>query len=112
MNSSFYNSISGVKSFQFAMDVQSNNIANISTVGFKGSTPEISSLFSTTLAGTYASYANDDSLGASSQTTAFNMSQGILENTDNPFDLALGGEGWFGVQGLDGKTYYTRAGQF
>ena len=112
MNSSFYNSISGVKSFQFAMDVQSNNIANISTVGFKGSSPEISSLFSTTLAGTYASYANDDGLGASSQTTAFNMTQGILQTTDNPFDLALGNEGWFGVQGLDGKTYYTRAGQF
>lgn len=94
------------------MDVQSNNIANISTIGFKGSTPEISSLFATTLAGTYASYANDDGLGASRQTTAFNMSQGILENTDNPFDLAMSGEGWFGVQGLNGKTYYTRAGQF
>jgi len=112
MNSSLYNSVSGVKSFQFAMDVQSNNIANINTIGFKGSTPEISSLFSTMLTGTYASYANDDSLGASSQTTAFNMNQGILENTDNPFDLAIGGEGWFGVQGLNEKTYFTRAGQF
>lgn len=112
MNSSFYNSISGVKSFQFAMDVQSNNIANINTIGFKGSTPEISSLFATTLTGAYASYASDNGLGASSQTTAFNMSQGTLENSDNPFDLALQGEGWFGVQGLNGKTYYTRAGQF
>ena len=112
MNSSLYNSVSGVKSFQFAMDVQSNNIANINTIGFKGSTPEISSLFSTTLAGTYAAYANDDSLGASSQTTAFNMNQGILQNTDNAFDLAIGGEGWFGVQGLNEKTYFTRAGQF
>jgi flagellar hook protein FlgE len=113
MNSSFYNGISGIKSQQFAMDVQSNNISNISTTAYKGSSPEISTLFSTTLTGAYASYASDQGLGAQSQTTALDMSQGTLENTDSPFDLAIQGDGWFGVKGQDtNKTYYTRAGSF
>lgn len=112
MNSSLYNGISGIKTSQFYMDVIGNNIANISTNGYKGSTAEIASLFSSTLTGTYDSYANDTGLGAQSMTTALDMSQGILENTDNTFDLALDGEGWFGVLGSDGNTYYTRAGSF
>ncbi|WP_333802898.1 flagellar hook-basal body complex protein [Sulfurospirillum sp.] len=113
MNSSFYNGVSGIKTQQFAMDVQSNNIANVNTNGYKYSSPEISSLFSTALTGAYASYANDKGLGAQSQTTALNMGQGILQNTDSTFDLAIQGEGWFGVKGQDTtKTYYTRAGAF
>ena len=112
MNSSFYNGISGVKTSQFAMDVQANNIANINTNGYKGSSPEVSSLFSTIMTGTYAAYDNDKGYGAQSQTTALNMAQGILENTDRPFDLAIQGEGWFGVQGQNAKSYYTRAGSF
>jgi len=113
MNSSFYNGVSGIKSQQFAMDVQANNIANANTNGYKYSSPEISSLFSTALTGAYASYANDKGLGAQSQTTSLNMGQGILENTDSPFDLAIQGDGWFGVKGQDAaKTYYTRAGSF
>lgn len=95
------------------MDVWANNISNISTYGFRGSTPEFSSLFSTTLAGSYFDpTSNDKGLGAQSQTTGLNLSQGILENTDRPFDMAISGEGWFGVQGQAGQIYYTRAGEF
>ncbi len=113
MNSSFYNGISGVKTHQFGLDVWANNISNISTTGFRSSTPEFSSLFATTLAGSYTDpTSNDKGLGSQSQTTALSMQQGILENTDNPFDLAIDGEGWFGVQGQAGQIYYTRAGQF
>ena len=113
MTSSFYNGISGVKSQQFAMDVQASNISNINTTAYKSSSPEISTLFSTALTGAYASYASDRGLGAQSQTIALNMSQGFLENTDSPFDLAIQGDGWFGVKGQNAaKTYYTRAGSF
>lgn len=112
MNSSFYNGISGAKTSQFYMDVIGNNISNVNTNGFKGSTPEVSSLFSSILVGTYNSYSNGVGMGAQSFTTALDMSQGTLQNTDNTFDLALGSEGWFGVQGADGNTYYTRAGSF
>ncbi|WP_263832445.1 flagellar hook-basal body complex protein [Sulfurospirillum oryzae] len=113
MTSSFYNGISGMKTQQFAMDVQANNISNIGTTAYKGSSPEISTLFSTALTGAYASYSNDKGLGAQSQTTSLDLAQGVLENTDSPFDLAIQGDGWFGVKGQDAKkTYYTRAGSF
>lgn len=113
MNSSFYNGISGVKTHQFGMDVWANNISNISTQGFRGSTPEFSSLFSTTLSDGYFSPTTDNKgLGSQSQTASLNLAQGILENTDRPFDLAISGEGWFGVKGQNGQTYYTRAGEF
>ncbi|AFL69824.1 flagellar hook-basal body complex protein [Sulfurospirillum barnesii] len=112
MNSSFYNGVSGVKTSQFYMDVIGNNISNVNTNGYKGSSAEVSSLFSSILIGTYNSYSNGVGMGAQSLTTALDMSQGILQDADNTFDLALGSEGWFGVQGADGNTYYTRAGSF
>jgi len=111
MNSSLYNNISGVKSSQFYMDVVANDIANVNTTGYKSSYAEISSLFSSVLSST-SSLTNDVGLGASDQTTALNLAQGSLETTDNTFDLALEDEGWFGVLGADGSTYYTRAGSF
>lgn len=113
MNSSFYNGISGIKTQQFGLDVWANNIANIGTMGYKGYTPEFSSLFATTLSGGgLESVYSDKGMGGQSQTTALNVSQGVLENTDNPFDLAINGEGWFGVTGQTGETFYTRAGEF
>lgn len=113
MNASFYNGISGVKTQQFSMDVWGNNISNISTMGFRGSTPEFSSLFSTALAGSYFDpTSNDIGLGAQSQTASLNLTQGVLQNGDNPFDLAINGEGWFGVQSQNGSIYYTRAGEY
>ncbi|MBV5278886.1 MAG: flagellar hook protein FlgE [Campylobacteraceae bacterium] len=113
MNSSFYNGISGIKTQQFGLDVWANNISNISTSGFRGSTPEFSSLFASTLSGGgMEPTINNGGMGSQSQTTGLNLSQGVLENTDNPFDLAISGEGWFGVQGQSGQTLYTRAGSF
>ncbi len=113
MNTSFYNGVSGIKTHQFGLDVYANNIANINTIGFKGSTPEFASLFATTLQQSYIEpTSNDKGLGVRAQTTALDLAQGILQTTDNPFDLALSSEGWFGVLGQDGKTYYTRAGDF
>jgi flagellar hook protein FlgE len=113
MNSSFYNGVSGIKSQQFGLDVWANNISNISTIGYRSSTPEFASLFTTTLTDSYFEpTTNNSGLGARAQGTALNMSQGIFQNTDRVFDLAIGGEGWFGVKSTDNQTYYTRAGSF
>ena len=95
------------------MDVWANNISNISTQGFRGSTPEFSSLFSTTLSDSYFSPTTDNKgLGSQAQTTSLNLAQGILENTDRAFDLAISGEGWFGVKAQNGEIYYTRSGEY
>jgi len=113
MNTSFYNGISGIKSQQFGLNVQANNISNINTIGFKGSTSEFASLFSTTLSDSYFSATlNNKGLGSRASTTALNTAQGILQSTDNVFDLALNEEGWFGVQDKNNETLYTRAGAF
>jgi|GEM_PF-116007 len=113
MNSSFYNGIAGTKTHQFGMDVWADNISNVNNDGFRSKTPEFSSIFATTMTDTYYGAAmSDKSYGSQAQTTALNLSQGPLRTTDNPFDLALGGEGWFGVRGQDGGDYFTRTGSF
>jgi flagellar hook protein FlgE len=109
MTTSFYNGISGLKSFQYGIDIWGNNIANINTTGYKEEIPEFSTLFSNTIKQTPVS--SDIGLGSKLSSTAINLNEGSLVNTDNPFDLALSGEGWFGVSNKD-QTYYTRTGTF
>ncbi len=113
MNSSFYNGISGTMSQQFGINVWANNISNIGTVGYKSSTPEFSTHFSTALADSYfEATINDIGHGSRPGGTALDMNQGIFQFTDSVFDLALGGEGWFGVHSRNSQTLYTRAGAF
>jgi len=114
MNLSFYNGLSGIKTNQSYIDTTSENIANINTVGYKKSNPsEFSTMFSTVLSDSYFnSTSNDVGLGVRKTAPTLNMSQGIFKPTDQKFDLAIGGDGWFGVQGAKNKTLYTRAGAF
>ncbi len=114
MTTSFYTGISGVKTQQFGMDTWGNNISNINTVGFRSSTPEFSTLFASYKSGIAMSGADEIGLGSTAQTTALSMKQGSLQTTDRPFDLAINGNGWFGVKKADDPTqlYFTRAGDF
>ena len=113
MNSSFYNGVSGTKSQQYGIDVWANNISNINTIGYKGSTPEFSTYFSTAMTDSYfEGTVNDLGYGSRLSETSTDMSQGIFQLTDNVFDLALDNEGWFGVQSRNSQTLYTRAGAF
>jgi len=113
LNTSFYNGISGIKTQQFGLDTWGNNIANVDTVGFRYSDPQFATLMSQSYGGgTAAGGYSDVGLGATSQATAISSTQGTLQNTDNTFDLALAGKGFFGVQGPDGTVSYTRDGSF
>ena len=114
MNASFYNGISGVKTQQFGLDVWGNNISNISTNGFIAKTPEFSTLFSTALTDNYfGTSSNDMGLGSKANAASLNtFTQGIFQPTDRVFDLALDGEGYFGVQSIKGQTLYSRNGAF
>lgn len=114
MNASFYNGISGVKSHQFGIDVWANNIANIDTVGFIAKTPEFASHFSASLNELSTDpTSNQIGYGSKAQATALNTyREGILTPSDNVFDLAIDGKGWFGVQSLGQETLYTRVGAF
>ena len=114
MTQSFYTGLSGLLSNDKAISVVSDNIANVSTVGFKSYNAEQSSLFEKSLAEINTNQSSTDStigIGTKVSTISMDTSYGSLENTDRSTDLALYGDGWFGLQN-GSETLYTRAGNF
>ncbi|EQB40210.1 hypothetical protein M947_02430 [Sulfurimonas hongkongensis] len=112
MTQAFYTGISGLKTNQTAIDIVSDNIANISTIGFRGYRPEFSSIFEETLNSTSAKPTNDTTgYGVTLGTSAMDKTQGSILLSDRSTDLAIVGNGWFGISGSD-ETMYTRAGDF
>jgi flagellar hook protein FlgE len=120
MLKSLYSGVSGLQSHQIAMDVESNNIANVNTIGYKYSRANFSDLLAQTKA---IATAPQGSLGGknavqvglgstvSSMTRIF--SQGSVQNTDKNTDMAIQGDGFFIVSPDGGNTYkYTRSGDF
>ena len=110
MTQAFYTGISGLKNNSAGIDVVSNNLANIDTVGFRGYDLEFSSLFESSIA---TSFSSNDTVGNGVQVQSSGMvqSQGPLALSDRSTDLAIEGDGWFGVAAGD-KTIYTRDGAF
>jgi len=111
MTQAFYSGISGLKNYSAGIDVLSDNLANVSTTGFRGSNAEFSSLFEASKL-TGASSKNDTvGVGVQLQTTSMMTQQGSLALTDRSTDMAILGNGWFGAQGT-GSPIYTRDGNF
>jgi len=112
MTQAFYTGVSGLKTHQTAIDIVSDNIANISTIGFRGYRPEFSTIFEETLNSTSAKPTNDTTgYGVMLSTAAMDKGQGSILLSENSTDLAIVGNGWFGVSG-SAQTMYTRAGNF
>ena len=120
MLKSLFSGVSGLQSHQIAMDVESNNIANVNTTGFKYSRANFSDLLAQTKS---IATAPQGSLGGknpvqvglgstvSSMTRIF--SQGSVQNSDKNTDVAIQGDGFFIISPDGGNTYkYTRAGDF
>lgn len=107
-----YNGVSGIKTNGVGIDVTGNNIANANTVGFKNSQAEFKDVFyQTNMVGGFNPVASSVGLGTTVAATALDMRQGSFQGTDNDFDYAIQGDGYFAVQNGT-NTYYTRAGQF
>jgi len=106
----FYTGISGIQNSSVGIDVLSNNIANVSTVGYRGYTTEFASMFEDAIATGTASSSSVGS-GVKVQTTSMIRDQGALALSDRSTDVAILGEGWFGVLGED-DPLYTRDGAF
>lgn len=111
---SFYNGVSGVKTQNFGMDVWANNISNINNIGFSASIPEFKSIFYQSVYAAGNTPTRDQAgLGASGQTTAISFyKQGAMMITDNRLDMAIQGDGFFGVLDRSGERLYTRKGSF
>ncbi|MCX5815043.1 MAG: flagellar hook-basal body complex protein [Proteobacteria bacterium] len=112
MLGSMFSGISGLMSNSQAINVVGNNIANVNTIGFKGSRATFSDLLYQSINGT----AGASQVGRGSTLTAVDtqFAQGSFESTTEPTDLAIGGKGFFVVKRPEGDMteYYTRAGQF
>jgi flagellar basal-body rod protein FlgG len=102
------------------MRVIANNLANVNTTGFKRDRVQFETLAYQTMTAPGANssaenkYANGLSLGSGVQMTgtARINTQGAMSQTDNPYDMAIEGDGFFQVTMPDGTTGYTRAGDF
>ncbi len=110
MTQAFYTGISGLQSNQTAIDVVADNLANISTVGYRGYEAEFTSLLENSIYGT----ANqEDGVGVGTQINSIkmNLESGTNMLSDNSTDISIMGDGWFGVIG-NSETMYTRSGDF
>lgn len=112
MTQAFYTGISGIKTGQSALDITADNIANVSTVGFRGYNAEFSSLFEN-MKTSMSSSSNPSSigLGVKLQSTSIDLSAGAFSLSERSTDMAIEGDGWFGVLN-NGENLYTRAGDF
>ncbi len=103
MDKLLYVAMSGAKETLRAQAANNHNLANASTTGFKA---DLSAFQSRAVTGPgYASrvYATD-------QTVGWDHSTGSIQETGNPLDLAIRGQGFFAVQDSSGREAYTRAG--
>ncbi|RDH84712.1 MAG: flagellar hook protein FlgE [endosymbiont of Galathealinum brachiosum] len=108
---SFNISLSGLNAASSDLDVTSNNVANVSTTGFKGSRAEFSDIFAASPLGT-----TSNAIGAGVQLASVSQQfgQGNLEFTENTLDMAVSGEGFFVMRNnqTSADLSYTRAGAF
>ncbi|MBD3585362.1 flagellar hook protein FlgE [Salinimonas sp. HHU 13199] len=108
---SFNIALSGVSAAQKDLDVTSNNIANVNTVGFKESRAEFGDVYASSLLAGSKTKVGD---GVLTQQVAQQFSQGSLQFTNTALDLAITGNGFFAtVPEITSRDFsFTRAGQF
>ena len=110
MIASLYAGISGLSANATAMTVIGDNIANVSTTAFKGNRSHFANVLSSSLGS--VSPTGNVGRGVEFWGTNARWTQGSLENSSNPTDLAINGKGFFMVQDGSGSNFYTRAGSF
>jgi flagellar hook protein FlgE len=110
--------VSGLRNHQTRMDVIGNNIANVNTVGFKSSRVTFEEAFVDVLQGASRPTGNLGGVNPIQIGTGMNIgsvdqlfTQGPLENTGQPLDLAIQGDAFF-VLGSGTRRSYSRAGNF
>ncbi|NWN90746.1 flagellar hook-basal body complex protein [Marinobacter adhaerens] len=104
----FNTGLSGLRAAAVDLDVTGNNIANASTVGFKGSKVQFGDLYAS---GFLSAGTNPIGDGVNVQDVKQSFGQGNISFTDGGLDMAISGDGFF-VLNNGGETRYSRAGQF
>ena len=117
---SLFTAATGMSAQQFEQDVVANNLANVNTVGFKKSRANFQDLMyqiyskagATSSTGVQLPAGIEIGMGVKPISTQKIFSQGDYQQTGNPFDWAIEGDGFFQLDDGDGGTAYTRAGSF
>ncbi|MBE5875053.1 MAG: flagellar hook-basal body protein [Lachnospiraceae bacterium] len=119
-----YTAYTGLVNEQNRMDIMTNNLANASTVGYKkeGSTSQsFDDILTVKIKDASVGVTNVQRTGINNPGVKIgenytDYTQGSFRNTGNTYDLALAGEGFFGIEFTnkagETSTRYTRAGQF
>jgi len=111
----------GMRAQELNVSVISNNIANMSTTGYKRQRAEFQDLLYQTQRSAGINSADEGTivptgiqlgLGVKNGAVYRVHQQGVLTQTDSRFDLAVSGKGFFQVNKPDGTNAYTRAGAF
>ena len=110
MSSSFSASLSGLAANQQKLSVIGNNLANLNTVGFKGSNVNFVDLVAQSVGGPSVN-PMQIGLGVSVGQIRTTFTQGSVDKTGVPTDVAIQGDGFF-VVGTGVNRTYTRAGDF
>ncbi|MCJ8327055.1 MAG: flagellar hook-basal body complex protein [Campylobacterales bacterium] len=106
MISSLWNGVSGIDTYAKAIDVQSNDISNVNTIGHKKSDIRFEDLM-------YDGNNINKGHGVRVQSINKNFSQGDIKSTGVSYDVAIKGDGFFVVvDPIDNQSFYTRAGNF
>ena len=110
---------SGMNAQQTNLDTIANNFSNIATTGYKKETAQFASLLyqkiqtkTTDNEGNKKPVIGQVGLGVRNTAIVSQFSQGSLQESDNNWDMAVEGNGFFMVQQNDGTTAYTRNGSF
>lgn len=119
MMRALWTSASGMVAQQMHMDTLSNDLANVNTAGFKKSRVDFNDLIYAAMRSGNRQTANgpvptlvEVGHGVSAVATKKMFTEGSLQETGNPTDFALTGEGFFQVEMPDGSLAYTRDGTF
>ena len=110
----------GMEAQQTKLDTISNNLANVSTNGYKRASVVFEDLIYQNLRQAGANSSEQTTLptglqvglGVRPVATSRSFTQGNLQQSSNPLDVAVSGQGFFQVQMPDGTTGYTRDGSF
>jgi flagellar hook protein FlgE len=115
---SLFTGISGLRTHQLMLDVTSNNIANVNTIGFKSSSTLFMDTLSQMVTGSGAPQAGNGGtnpaqlgLGVTVGAITTNFGQGSAQLTGKNTDMMINGDGFFVVENK-GEQMYTRNGSF
>ena len=116
---SLWTGATGMIAQQLNVDNISNNLANVNTTGYKSEAMEFKSLLyqtvqtkTTTANGENKPIGAEVGLGVRNSSITSIFTQGSLLESSGPANFAIDGNGFFGIRGDDGNTYYTRNGHF